>query len=134
LRGEQEGVGSDSGIALKISDIYRGHFLSAETASNWMVSFRERLRNKFLRYILKAGGVLEEQDRQTEAVELYRRALDTDDLCEEVYQRLMSCQLHLGLNAEAVSAYKRFKQTLLKIHGITPSDWTEALYQTALKR
>jgi DNA-binding SARP family transcriptional activator len=132
LRSKQKSIGADSEIALKISDIYRGHFLPAETASNWTVSFRERLRDKFLRLILKAGMSLEEQGCCSEAVELYRRALEADDLSEEVCQRLMSCHLQLGQQSEAVSAYKRLRQTLLKVHGITPSGRTEALHQAAL--
>jgi DNA-binding SARP family transcriptional activator len=134
LRNRQENVGAHSAIALKIFDLYRGSFLSEEAASSWMISCRDRLRDKLVRYVFKAGTSLEEQDCWAEAVELYRRALETDDSSEEVCQRLMSCHLRLGQQAEPVFAYKRFRQTLLKRHGIAPSDRTEALYQKALKR
>lgn len=133
LRNKRKNAGADSGITSKILDLYRGCFLPAESAANWTIPFRERLRDKFLRYILKAGEALEGQNRLAEAIEQYRRTLEGDDLCEEVYQRLMSCYLKLGQQSEAAFTYKRFKQTLLR-HTITPSEQMEALYQAALKR
>lgn len=122
-----------SAIALKISDVYKGRFLAADIASIWAASLRERLQNKFLRFSLKAGKALEEQDRWADAIELYHRSLESDDLHEEFYQRLMSCHLKLGQQAEAVSTYRRCKKTLFKTFDATLSDLTETLYQTALK-
>jgi len=121
-------------IALRIFGLYQGRFLPADTAAVWTISMRERLQNKFLRLNLKDGKALEEQGRWAEAIDRYHRALEADDLYEEFYQRLMSCHLQLGQQAEAASTYQRCKQTLSQTLGSSPSGLTESLYQVALTR
>ena len=114
----------------KILAIYRGNFLPGDTAQSWSISFRERLRSKFIRTILKLGDQLERAGQFEKAVECYQKGLDVDGLAEEFYQRLMICCKQLGQQAEGVAAYRRCHSILSSRLGLTPSSRTETIYKT----
>ena len=77
----------------KAAGIYQGHFLASDSAQAWSVSMRERLRRKYHRLILSLGGGWEEGCRWEKALEYYHKGLETDELVEEFYQRLMVCHM-----------------------------------------
>jgi len=114
----------------KAADLYAGHFLPADSAYPWVLSYRERLRSKFLRIISKMGELREKGRQWKGAVEVYQKGLEMDGLSEEFYQHLMFCYQQLGLRAEALAAYIRCKTLLSSALGIEPSLPTEALYQS----
>jgi two-component SAPR family response regulator len=84
----------------KALSLYRGNFLP-DSEEPWTISLRERLRNKFIRSIIRLGRCLEETKKWKEAIECYKKGLEVDDLTEEFYQRLMACHQKLGQRAEA---------------------------------
>ncbi|HUF22478.1 MAG TPA: bacterial transcriptional activator domain-containing protein, partial [Burkholderiales bacterium] len=55
------------------------------------------------------------------------RGLDADPLAEMFYQGLMRCYARQGRHAEAISTYRRLRQTLSVVLGVAPSAGTEAL-------
>lgn len=116
-------------LADKALAMYRGAFLSADD-EHWVISYRERLRSKFLRFITKIGQYLAETGQWEKDVEYYRRALEVDDLTEEFYQCLMICYQHLGQQAEAMKVYRRCCSVLSAVLRIEPSSKTEDLYKT----
>jgi two-component SAPR family response regulator len=116
----------------KAIKMYTGPFLFGDNEP-WMLSIRERLRNKFLRNVRRLGQYWEQNGKLDKAVECYQKGLEVDDLAEEFYQRLMKCYQKLGKRAEALSVYKRCYQILSSVLGIEPSPETEALKE-ALKR
>ena len=118
-------------MAEKAIKIYTGAFLSGDTEP-WMISLRERLRNKFLRNIGRLGHYYELIGELNKAVDYYQKGLDVDDLAEEFYQRLIKCYHQMGRRAEALSVYNQCKKTLSAVLGIEPSHETEAIYK-ALK-
>jgi two-component SAPR family response regulator len=106
--------------------IYTGPFLAGDNEP-WMVSIRERLRNKLLRTVKRVGVYYEEAGELKKAVECYQKGLEVDDLIEEFYQRLMACYQRLGRKAEALSVYNRCCKILSAQLSIKPSPETEAL-------
>jgi ATP/maltotriose-dependent transcriptional regulator MalT/two-component SAPR family response regulator len=122
--------GKEKEDAVKLSQraikMYTGSFLGGENEP-WMVSIRERLRNKVLRMIKRCGSYYEESGALEDALECYQKGLEVDDLIEEFYQRMMKCYYRLGKRAEALSVYKRCSQVLSSVLGIDPSAETEAL-------
>lgn len=118
----------------KIFKLYRGGYLPSDAGHPWTVSMRERLRNKFLKLINRAGGVYEQAGQWEQAIACYQKAMDIDELSEEIAQRLMTCLLRLGRHDEAITTYRRCKSSLLATFGITQSAKTEGLYQTALRK
>ncbi len=62
-----------------------------------------------------------------EATEIYQRAIDLDNLSEDIYQRLIFCLKKLGKDAEALNAFRRCRDMLSIVLGVTPSRETRAL-------
>ncbi len=112
--------------------LHKGLFLPSDTNLQWTVHNRETLKNGVLRIISATGRYHEAAGQWKKAVEYYLKGLDTDDLAEEFYQRLMVCYQKLGNNAEAVRTYSHCR-SLLRAHlGIEPSAGTEAIYSSVL--
>lgn len=109
--------------------LYRGPFLGGEDCEPWAISYRERLRSKFLRATGKLGRLHERNGEYERAIEAYQMALETDDLAEELYHHLMLCYHALGRKAEALAVYVRCREILAKILGIKPSQQTQAIYE-----
>jgi two-component SAPR family response regulator len=113
----------------KAVSFYKGHFLPADDEHVWTAPYRDRLKNKFHRLVIRVGDYLEEAGQWEKAVEYYERALEVDDLVEEFYQHLMTSYFKLGQWTEAIKAYNRCKKILLAALGIEPSPKTQALYR-----
>ncbi len=110
--------------------LYQGTFLSDDPGEPWAISYRERLRSKFLRSVSKLGSQLEGMGQIEKAIEHYEKALEVDHVAEEFYQRLMVCYQSEGRRAEALAIYNRCRSILQSVFGIEPSAKTRALYDT----
>lgn len=108
--------------------LYRGAFLPEEAEEAWSVSYRERLRAKFIRHSAQLGAHWSQSGELELAVNCYLRGLEADDLAEELYQGLMRCYQQMNRRAEALAVYRRMRQTLSVILGVKPSPASEALY------
>ncbi len=114
-------------LAKDLLHLYAGHFIEQETQDAWAVAARDRLKAKLLRAVGTLGGCLE-QDRQWEqAIALYARALELDNLAESMYRRLMICYRELGETAEALQVYRRCHDMLSIVLALKPSAETEAV-------
>jgi DNA-binding SARP family transcriptional activator len=120
----------DDDAAAQALAFYRGAFLAEEEGDAWPVAMRERLRSKFIQAVAAHASRLESQRRHEEAIGWYLRGLDADNVVEPFYQGLMRCYHSLDRMPEAVSAYRRLKQTLSVTLSLPPSAATEKLYQT----
>ncbi len=112
----------------KALSYYKGHFLAGEPAAPWIISARERTKNKYLAGITKLGMLLEQTDEAEKAMACYEAGLAMDALEESLYQRLMTCQLHLGRHADAARTYQRCRDTISLALGVDPSPETEEIY------
>ncbi|KAF0219541.1 MAG: transcriptional [Geobacteraceae bacterium] len=120
--------------AEKAMALYQGSFLAGDAGEPWAISRRERLRSRFLHLIGKLGESLEGTGKWRKAAECYRKGLETDDLAEEFYQKLMVCHQHLGNQAEALKVYERCRTTLAAVLSVTPSARTRAIYKAIADR
>jgi DNA-binding SARP family transcriptional activator len=114
--------------------LHKGPFLPSDAGLSWALPCRETLKNRLLRVILKAGRHCEQADEWETAVEYYLKGLDTDNLAEEFYRRLMVCHLHLGNNADAVKTYNRCRRLLRAELGIEPSSETTAVFSSIMQK
>jgi ATP/maltotriose-dependent transcriptional regulator MalT/DNA-binding SARP family transcriptional activator len=118
----------------KAINSYRGHFLAKESQEPWIIPLRERLKNRFLRAIIKLGKCREQEKAFEKTIECYEKGLAVDNLEEVFYQRIMLCCQNLGRKAEAIRVYNRCREALQTILKIEPSHETEVIYQKILNR
>lgn len=118
---------------VKAQELYQGSFLPGDSGEAWTAAYRERLRSKFLRLVLRQGLYLEESSQWQKAAETFQQGLEIDELAEEFYQRLMVCHQKQGQKAEAIRVYDACRAVLSTTLGIAPSQQTEALYASLLK-
>ena len=121
--------GEDAAIGEQALALYRGAFLAEEEGEPWPVAMRERLRGKFIHAVGEHAAKLEAAHRDEEAITWYLRGLDADNVVELFYQGLMRCYHRLDRLPEAVSAYRRLKQTLSVTLNLPRSAGTERLYR-----
>jgi DNA-binding SARP family transcriptional activator len=114
--------------------LYKGPFLPSDTGVAFTAHRREMLKNGLLRAVITAGRSLEQAGQWEEAIEYYMKGVETDQLAEVFYQRLMVCYHHLGNNAEAAKTYRRCRAVLEENLGIRPSGQTETLYTSLLQK
>jgi two-component SAPR family response regulator len=134
-RGETGGGKGKSEIQLLDTAIslYRGHFLAGEDQS-WTASPRERTKNRFLRAVDRIGSCWMVVGQPKNAIECYEKGLEVDDLAEEFYRGLITCNLKLGRKAEAIKVYNRCKEVLTAGLGVGPSEETEGIYKKILMK
>jgi DNA-binding SARP family transcriptional activator len=123
----KEGKGTEE-IRLfeKSLSLYRGSFLQSEEMA-CAASPREKLRSEFLRAVARLGQCYEDKEQWEEAVTCYGKGIETDNLAEELYRRLMACHIRQGRGAEALSVYRRCRKTLSSVLGVEPSAKTRAI-------
>ena len=128
--------GSDSPVHRlleKAIDVYKGHFLPSDSVHPWALTYRERMRSKFLRAVIKLGTHWEQAKRWEGAVEVFQKGLEVDNRSEDFYQHLMLCHQRLGQRGEAITVYKHCCELLSSTLGIAPSPRTEELYRAIIK-
>ncbi len=118
----------------KAIGLYKGPFLPSDAGLQCIVSCRETLQNKMLRVLRATGRHYEQSSQWEKAAGCYAKGIETDNLAEEFYQRLMVCYKHLGRHADAVKAYKRCSSLLQSELGIAPSAETEAVYSSIIQK
>jgi len=132
--GGAEGRNSSSADAMigKALRLFKGAFLG-DAGDSWAISYRERLRDKYLGAVRKLGGQFERRGQFDRAIECYRQGLECDSLTEEFHYRIMQCFSALGRRAEAIAVYRSWQRLLQAELGIAPSPETEAVYRALTK-
>ncbi len=118
----------------RLLNLYQGAFLEREAVRPWMLSLRERLRSKLLRYIISAGQVWENRREWHLAVRLYQKGLEIEPLGEALYQRLIICYRDTGKLSEALNVFHQCRKQLAEQLQIQPAPRTFELYQSLRAR
>jgi LuxR family maltose regulon positive regulatory protein len=126
--------GSPHAQVVRSINLYQGSFLPDDDDAPWAFATRERLRVRYLELVNSAARRLEQQGRHEEALHLYRRGIEADELAETFHQGLMRCHHQVGRTPEALDAYRRMRELLARVHGIQPSEETEELYRKLSSR
>lgn len=122
--------GTSASDTAKACALYAGTFLPGDLDAPGTVRRREQLRERFIRLVEAAGAEAEANGAWDDAIHCYRRGIESDELAEHFHQGLMRCYRALGRHAEAMSAYRRLRQTLSVVLGIPPSGTSQALART----
>jgi DNA-binding SARP family transcriptional activator len=110
-------------------ELYRGEFLPDSTMTPWTYQMRERLRDIFVKCVLRIGEHYEKEGSLEDALHLYQRGIEMTPTQEELYQRLMLLYMKMDRKADAVLTYQRCFNTLKGILGVEPSEKTKDLYR-----
>jgi DNA-binding SARP family transcriptional activator len=112
--------------------LYRGQFLAdldGYRLDCW--TERERYRQLYLDALQGLGDMLSEQDRNDEAMDLYRKVVVEDPCREAAARELMRLALQQGNRSVALSRYERLQEALDRYLDVEPSRKTCRLYQKA---
>ena len=115
--------------AMRTIDLYRGSFLPGDDDAPWAFAMRDKLRLRYLGLVSSAARRFEQEGRHEEALDLYRRGIEADELAETFHQGLMRCHHQVGRTPEALDAYRRMREVLARMHGARPSPATEELFR-----
>ncbi len=107
--------------------IYKGGFGTAFDEIPGVVSISKRRRNRITRSLISGASLLEEAGELDRAVELYRRGIEIDNVCEELYQRIMICHDKLGRKRDVAAIYNQVSKLFGEL-GAKPSKKTESIY------
>lgn len=119
--------------ASQVIALCQGSFLGADATVECFVTYREQLREKLMRLLLRLGESTECAKEWHRAVNLYQQAITLDPLNEEPYLRLMCCQRQQQNYSAAVRTFLRCEQNLRAGLEMEPSPETRALYHAVLR-
>ena len=109
----------------------KGVFLPTDS-SPWIITKRERLKNKFLvclRSLIQSYQAVQKWD---EAVSAYNRGISVEPLAEDFYRGLMCCYKRLDQHADIISTYRICQSNLSTLAGLKPSQETVDLYRSLI--
>ena len=108
--------------------LYRGPFLPDESEQPAYIAYREQLRARLLRCLVRVARVWEDTGRGDAAVDGYLRCVEADPLFEAPYRNLMLCYQRAGDTAEARATYERLRAISSTRMKTLPSQETQAVF------
>jgi two-component SAPR family response regulator len=108
--------------------LYKGDFLP-EVDRLWCVPKREELREKHIDALVGVGQCHEARLDFEGAITWYRRALEIDELREDIHRSIMQGYSKSDRRSEALAQYHRCEECLRRELGIEPSHETRILYE-----
>jgi LuxR family maltose regulon positive regulatory protein len=106
--------------------VYRSDFLPGVDRP-WCVPKRETLRGMYIEALVGMGRCHESRRDFLGAVTWYRRALEVDDLREDIHRCVMQCYYRAGQRSAAVRQYQDCRDLLERELGVLPSDESQKL-------
>jgi ATP/maltotriose-dependent transcriptional regulator MalT/two-component SAPR family response regulator len=115
------------------AELYKGDFLPEEIHLPLVDMKREEVRQKYIDLLIKMGQLHEKQGASRKAIECHKKAIQTDPLLEESYQRLMTLYSNKRMYNEALKTYEVCKKALKKDLKTDPDSTTNALYKKIIE-
>ncbi|MDH5377837.1 MAG: hypothetical protein OEX00_05915, partial [Gammaproteobacteria bacterium] len=116
----------------KALSLYVSPLLAGEEEQHWMLGYRQRLQNRYVRVLLDYGDILEAQNRLDDALDLYWSGIEIDNTMETFYQKVMMIYRAQGREFEAEAVYRQCASNLNRELGVKPSREMEKLYKQML--
>jgi two-component SAPR family response regulator len=115
------------------AELYKGDFLPEEIHLPLVDMKREEVKQKYIDLLIKMGQLHEKQGASRKAIECHKKAIQTDPLLEESYQRLMTLYSNKRMYNEALKTYEVCKKALKKDLKTDPDSKTNALYKKIME-
>jgi two-component SAPR family response regulator len=117
----------------EVLTLYQGDFLAdLNHTLLWTSQERVRLRELYLNGLEELGELCERQHEERHAAELCLKALAVDPCRETACQQLMRLAIRRGDRAAAVTYYLILAEALRRELGLTPSEETQLIFETAI--
>ncbi len=113
-------------------DCYRGNLLPG-CYDDWLLTERERLRQRFLQALEQLIQLLEQAHEYDAAIRYAQRLLRHDPLHETTYRRLMRLHALNGNRSQALQVYHTCATVLERELGVAPSALTREAYEHLLR-
>ncbi len=114
-------------------DLYQGDLVEDLLEGEWFLLRREELRRKYLDALLQLGQLHFTQADYARAADIYRRAIDKDEVLEEAHRELMRCYARSGERGQALRHYQTLMDIMRDELGSPPAAESIELYER-LKR
>lgn len=111
-------------LAIKL---YQGDFLEDLAESEWIVTRREEVRQRFLDALLLLGQLYGAAGQHVQAVGAYRRLLTHEPYLEAAHRELMRGYARLGERGQAMRHYQRLAEMMRAELAARPAPETRAL-------
>ena len=119
-------------LAKRLFTLYQGPFLGEESEQAWILPYRVRCCNRFLRCLGQLGRHWETAQEWRKALDCHLRGLEVEPLAEQLYRDAMRCHRELRQPAEALALYEQCRAALKAALNLTPTAETEALRRSLL--
>lgn len=113
--------------AARASACYRGPFLGLEDCPPWAMPYRDRLRDRYIKLIVRQCDLSNAKRKTTDVVRCLEQALEVDPLAEPLYQRLISLLVAERRQADAALWYHRCRSSLARWADRQPAPETQRL-------
>jgi two-component SAPR family response regulator len=108
--------------------LYQGDLLP-EVDRMWCVPTRERFREMHLEALVGLGRCAEARGEYDEAIDWYDRAMEVDELREDICRYIMQCFIQVGMRSKAMERYRRCQDVIERELGLGVSEETQRLAQ-----
>jgi LuxR family maltose regulon positive regulatory protein len=118
-------AGSSAAVSAALCDellsLYRGEFLGGSQVVKWAAGAADRWKTQFERAVRQLAAVLVTQKQQDQSERLYQLAIERDAFSEPLYRALMELLMSQARHAEAVIAFRRYREMLSIQLAMAPS-------------
>ena len=121
-------------LYIEAAEIYKGDFLLEELYAPWADKRREELREKYIKLLNKMANLHERQGAVKKTIDCYKKAIQTDPILEESYQKLMTFYSNKGMYNDALRAYEECKKALKTGLKSKPDLTTVAIHNKVLEK
>ncbi|GHO82059.1 AAA family ATPase [Dictyobacter formicarum] len=108
--------------------LYKGDFLLEERTSEWAVSRRQLLRQKWIDLLLKLSSFYAGRNDYAKAINVLNNLLLKEPANELAIQQLLVALMKLKRRGEAIQAYQHFEKILHRDYKAVPAAETRALH------
>jgi DNA-binding SARP family transcriptional activator len=111
--------------------LYEGDFLP-NVDQEWVDTHRVLLRDRYMEALVVLGSCARAKRDFSEAIVLYKRALQIDPYREDVHRILLTTHAEKGERQQVLHHYEELVAILERELGIAPSNETQSLLQSLL--
>ena len=124
---------SDKISLARAIQLYEGDLVPS-IYSDWILLFRERYRNQYLKALRTLAQQLYEDQQYLQAGEILERLVEEEPYDESAVRQLMCAHVQLGKRGLAISVYENYRLLCIEQLHVQPENATQILFETIRTR